>query len=103
MVERLVEGESVGGSIPSLATKKVNIYSRHDTMNTENAAVAERIMRRTSKPFHAGSIPVSCTNRWRVSQAQLRHLTANEARSKGRTQERSLHSPPAINAALAER
>ena len=30
---------------------------------------------------------------WRVSQAQLRHLIANEARSKGRTQERSLHSP----------
>ena len=25
------------------------------------AAVAERIMRRTSKPFHAGSNPVSCT------------------------------------------
>lgn len=25
-----------------------------------NAAVAERIMRRTSKPFNAGSTPVSC-------------------------------------------
>ena len=28
------------------------------------AAVAERIMRRTSKPFHAGSAPVSGANRW---------------------------------------
>ena len=36
-----------------------------------NAAVAERIMRRTSKPFHAGSIPVSCTKLRRMRNSRM--------------------------------